>query len=133
MSVFCFCFIYSFTIFVFLCFYCLHVRNKEINQVNCYTATAITKVNQWFMVQQILITKCYQETFNMFLCRWSPSLSHGKLKVTHYTTRNKHCSSIRHTSRLKRPLVMSEEADFQNLLVMANHTHTWWYNMSLFN
>jgi hypothetical protein len=25
---------------------------------------------------------------------------------------------------------MSEEADFQKLLVTANHTQTWWYNIS---
>jgi hypothetical protein len=29
---------------------------------------------------------------------------------------------------------MSEEADFQNgLQVTANHTHTWWYNISTLN
>ena len=44
--------------------------------------------------------------------------------------RSKRCSSLCHTSRWTRPLLMSYGADVQKRLVTANHTPTWWCNMS---
>ena len=41
-------------------------------------------------------------------------------------------SGLKQMLRWTSPLVMSEDTDFQ-WLVTANHTYTWWYNISTLN